>query len=227
MPLVAGILTSTIIRLVQKIAVDYSGCLLLRSPFECGGSYFSFNLAMTQVSVPICVHLYFKYHDGEDADLDERLTWLIAVALLVIWLTLFSLFIFYIILPENRRTFWSFQTGWQKSQAFFLENEEDERRVKIFRRTKYHWISLEEEVKVWTHASWSKWEDEKPAWFTPLMKATIPDEFIPISALVKLGGVRRERKGSASLSVTEGGDLRRRLSHLEGEGRVVVVEDVA
>ena len=179
--------------------------------------YFSFNLLTTQLSVPVIVYLYNKHYDAED-EIDATTTWAIAGTLLTLWLITFSFLIFYIIVPEYRKTFFSFQTGWEKSQAFFLDNEDDEaRRVVLFDSNIHHWRSLEDEVREWTFANWQRWEEEKPAWFTPFRIASIPDDFIPADAIQALGGVERARRGSASLNAAEAEDLGRRLEAGGGE----------
>jgi hypothetical protein len=45
--------------------------------------------------------------------------------------------------------------------------------------------------------NWERWDRDKPAWFTPRLIASVPDEFIPPRFLAILGGAR-ERRGSAS-----------------------------
>jgi hypothetical protein len=152
--------------------------------------------------------------------LDETLTWVAAATLFSVWLTIFSFLIFYVIVSDYRKTFWSTQTAWQNSQSYFLENEgNDECRLTLFTCNRLQWEkSIGKEVKVWTLSNWSKWEEEKPDWFTAVLKAKIPDEYIPATFVKALGGSLRERRGSARLSFSVGDEaveLRRRLS-LEG-----------
>jgi hypothetical protein len=59
------------------------------------------------------------------------------------------------------------------------------------------------DVKAWTFENWATFVEEKPAWFTPLIIATVPDEYIPPQFLAGLGGANRVRRGSAALSVRE------------------------
>jgi hypothetical protein len=126
----------------------------------------------------------------------------ITITLLALWLTIFSFLIFYVIVPEYRKTFFSFQTGWQKSQSYFLDNEgHDDKRSAVFDDNRRSWRSIEEDVKAWTLASWPRWEAEQPEWFTERRIATIPDDYIPIQAMLALGGANRARRGSASLSI--------------------------
>ena len=49
----------------------------------------------------------------------------------------------------------------------------------------------------------SAFVEEKPAWYTPLITATVPDEYIPPQFLAGLGGANRQRRGSAASSLRE------------------------
>jgi hypothetical protein len=169
---------------------------------------------MTQLSVPACVYLYFKHYERA-TKLDEAETWQLVMMLLASWLLIFTFLLGYVIVPEYRKTFWSTQTGWQKSLAFFLDNEgNDERRIFIMDTNMMNWRSIEKEVKVWTRENWRRWESEKPAWFNDVRIAAIPDEFMLHEAVIALGGAQRRRNGSArkSLTVKEALALRRTLS---------------
>ena len=145
--------------------------------------------------------------------MDVTTTWVIVATVLGLWLTNFSFLLFYVIVPEYRKTFLSLQSSWENSQAFFLDNEDDDaRRSCVFDTGVYHWRSLEDEVRGWTFANWRRWEEEKPAWFTPLRIASIPDSYIPAHAVAALGGDLRARRGSASLNAAGAADLQTRLS---------------
>jgi hypothetical protein len=212
LPLAVSIPVSVLVRVMGKIVTDFTGCLLFKHPNELGGAYFSFNLMTTQISVPVIVYLYHKHYVGNDK-MDENMTWLIVVTLLVLWLMTFSFSIIKVVVPKYRKTFFSFQAGWQKSQSFFLDNEgNDERRLCIFNDNAYNWRSIDSEVRQWTGLNWQRWEEEKPAWFTPFRIASIPDDYIPVDA--------RARRGSASLNANEAVDLQRRRSRGGGELRV-------
>jgi hypothetical protein len=221
LPLAINIPMSMLIRIGEKQICDFTGCLVMRRSWFLGGIYFSFNLAMTQISIPICVNLYHTYYDGED-ELDEMTTGIITASLLSLWLTMFVYLVFVIIVPKYRKTFWNTQTGGQYSQSLFIDNEgNDEFRSLIFTTNAAHWQPIEEEVQVWCLSNWSKWEAEKPEWFNAGLKASIPDDFIPAAAVVALGGVARERRASANLSKKESGKIKV-LS--EGEVKSVVSE---
>jgi hypothetical protein len=204
LPLAGSLPLSILVRIIAKVVADFSGSLHFRNPYECGGADFSFNLLMTQVSVPFCVSLYTAHYDDDANKLELTKTTAIAVTLVGLWLLIFSFFIFYVIVPEYRKTFWSLQTGWEKSLSYFLDNEgNDERRIHVFDDNAYNWRSIKEDVKAWTLASWPIWEAEQPEWFTPILKAKIMDDYIPLEFVTALGGVNRVRRGSASLSVIQ------------------------
>jgi hypothetical protein len=70
-----------------------------------------------------------------------------------------------------------------------------------------------------TLRNWASWESDKPAWFTPLLKTTVPDEYIPKEFLASLGGANRMRRGSAI------GSVRESFRMIEQEEAAVVEED--
>ena len=89
-------------------------------------------------------------------------------------------------------------------QAFFLENEKDSDKIGIFYCNKLLWESdIGAEVMEWTRLRWAEWTREKPKWLTPLIIATVPDEYIPAEHLGGLGGAKLQRRGSAVESVRE------------------------
>jgi hypothetical protein len=107
-----------------------------------------------------------------------------------------------IVVPRFRKTFWSTQTGWQKSESIFLDSVEDAKKIYIFTDSVMLWSAIKEDVKAWTMSSWETWDREEPEWFTQKVIASIPDEFIPPRFLAIMGGAR-ERRGSAAGSVRE------------------------
>jgi hypothetical protein len=130
LPNAASFLVATLVRMAVKMIADFSGGLQFRHPYELGGIYFSFNLLMTQVSVPVCVYLYTKHYDGVHV-LSEASSLTLVVILLMLWFMVFIVLISCVFTKTHRSIFWSFQTGWQLTQSYFLENEgNDERKCK-------------------------------------------------------------------------------------------------
>ena len=63
----------------------------------------------------------------------------------------------------------------------FRESENDAVKAHYtFKRSRHHWTLIQEEVRAWVEANWSRWEEEKPKWLDDEMRAKIPVEFIPI-----------------------------------------------
>jgi hypothetical protein len=153
---------------------------------------------MAQCSVFGAVYLYTEYCTRENK-IDGDSLWKFVTASVTLWILLFSYFIFNIIDPEYRKTFWSTQTGWQKSCSFFLDNDDDSIRIVVFTDSPILWKRIASQVKEWTLANWGTWVDTKPTWFTPKVISTVPDEFIPLRYLPELGRAVRERRGSASV----------------------------
>ncbi|GMI19409.1 hypothetical protein TeGR_g8828, partial [Tetraparma gracilis] len=109
-------------------------------------------------------------------------------------------FVFRIAVPKYRHTLWSWTTGRQCAQDYFLQGKDDEAKFAIFGCNLLLWESdIGNEVKAWTAENWARWKEEQPAWF----KAEIvPDRFIPAAELQQLG-LNRKRRGSAAESIRE------------------------
>jgi hypothetical protein len=201
LPPTASYILSPTARVVVKTISDFTGCLVLRLPLHLGGSYFLFNLAMSQASVFACVHLYLEYAPGDGADkIAAGTLWAGAGGLVAGWLIIWTYFVFRITVPKYRCTLWSGTSGRQFAQDFFLKGWDDEANFGIFRRNLLKWESdIGEEVKAWLAANWARWSEEKPSWFKP---ERVPDRFIPVGELQQLGHDRK-RRGSAVGSIRE------------------------
>ena len=91
-------------------------------------------------------------------------------------------------------TFYSTKTGCQHAMSHFLKND-DATKSLVFTNHPDLWKKIAQAVKEWTFANWSKWEEEKPEWFTEHFKEKVPDHFIPKVALevlnkLSVGGMR-------------------------------------
>jgi hypothetical protein len=198
----------------MKALGDFSGTPLLRLPLLLGGRYYIFNLISAQVSVFIAVYLYNTSaveitvdNDGTEEivkKIDPHILWRMATALLGTWCIAILFFFTRIVTPTHRHTFWSSVSGRQCVQSYFLEGSTDEDKMLVFTDNRLLWESdIGPQVKEFTLQNWARWEREKPAWFTPNAKASVPDEYIPKASLVRLGGAQRVRRGSAAGSVRE------------------------
>ncbi|GMI58802.1 hypothetical protein TeGR_g3683 [Tetraparma gracilis] len=203
MPPAASYVVSPLLRVIIKTISDFTGGLTFRLPLMLGGSYWLFNLAMSQVSVFVCVHLYLEYA-GDPASGGNKIAagtlWAGAAGLAAGWLLTFAYFVFRIAVPKFRHTIWSGTTGRQCAQDYFLKGWDEESKFEIFGCILLLWESdIGEEVKAWTAENWARWSEEMPAWFKP---EHVPDRFIPVGALQQLG-LNRKRRGSAAESIRE------------------------
>ncbi|GMI34807.1 hypothetical protein TeGR_g8060 [Tetraparma gracilis] len=200
-PPATSYVAAPLFRVVAKTISDFTGCLVLRLPLHLGGSYFLYNLVMSQASVFACVHLYLEYAPGDGADkIAAGTLWAGAAGLTAGWLITFTSFVFRIAVPKYRRTLWSWTSGRQCVHDYFHKGKDEEAKFNIFKRNLLLWESdIGEEVKAWTSANWARWSEEKPSWFKPEM---VPDRFIPAAGLEQLG-YNRKRRGSAAESLRE------------------------
>ena len=162
-----------------------------------GGVYYSTNVILSQAGCWAAAALYSSYYFGTatranddgtttsySLNIDDATIYSVLGALLGTWL-LTVFFFFFKIKREYFVTFYSTRTGCQQAMSNFLELD-DARKSLIFRRHTDLWKKIEREVQDWTLANWHKWEVEKPDWFTEHFKHSVPDNFIPKTALERL-----------------------------------------
>ena len=91
MPLAASYAVAPLFHVMNKTMSDFTGGFMFRWPLILGGSYWLFNLAMSQASVFACVHLYLEYAPGDGADkIAAGTLWAGAGGLAAGWLTPFT-----------------------------------------------------------------------------------------------------------------------------------------
>ncbi|GMI19044.1 hypothetical protein TeGR_g4044 [Tetraparma gracilis] len=191
-----------VFRVMLKTVCDFTGSPLLRLPLLLGGSYYTWCLASSQVSVFAAVFLYGRYAEPPEGvnKLDARFLWTGAIALAGAWLCAFLFFAFRIAVPKYRHTLWSSTSGRQCVHDYFYKGKDEESKFWIFNRNLLLWENdIGEEVKLWVGENWARWKEEKPVWFKVEM---VPDQFIPAVELEQLGH-NRKRRGSAAGSVRE------------------------
>ena len=140
----------------------------------------------------VCAFLYLTYFYGENK-IDSPTIYSFLGVLHVIFASCLLEFL-RLIKPEYRSSFYSTQSGRQATVAYF-NNVEDAARIVIFANNMDLWRDIAPAVKEWTLANWSRWEAEKPEWFTAAFKESVPDDMMPKEALDELnnkaGGARR------------------------------------
>jgi hypothetical protein len=91
-PPAASYVAAPLSRVMLKTVSDFTGGFTFRLPMTLGGSYWLFNLAMSQASVFVCVHLYLEYaNDPEGGEkIDGGVLWAGAGGLATGWLATFT-----------------------------------------------------------------------------------------------------------------------------------------
>jgi hypothetical protein len=205
-PPTASWIISPIQRIMMKVLADFSGTPGMRLPLFLGGSYNIFNLITAQASVLGAVYVYnLEMADVADTEkMAANTLWMMAITLVVVWCVVMAFFLVRIVTSTHRHTFWSSVSGRQCSQEYFTKGATDQIKLEIFTCNMLLWESdIGSEVMEFTLQNWARWERDKPSWFTPLVKARVPDEYIPKEFLASLGGANRMRRGSAIGSARE------------------------
>jgi hypothetical protein len=196
----AEIGSSILVRVVIKIIVDFTSMVHFRHPNEVGGAYWLFGLVLTMGSLPVSIYLYLfsPYVDDNPIYIASFIVKYI-IPTTTICLGLF----FFNIESKYLHTFWSTQKSKDMTMAYFLDGKNDEMKIEVFGSSRHHWVSIEGEIKIWVGLNWAKWEEEQPEWFTDVIKARVPVEFIPADGDAR----RRESVRRASVDAEAEGGL--------------------
>jgi hypothetical protein len=192
------IANSILCRVIVKIIVDFTSIVHYRHPNEVGGAYWLFGLVLTMMSLPTSIYLASPYVAESAIKIASSImNYFIPIT------TLYFAVFFLNIEKMYWHTFWSTQTSKDMTMAYFLEGKSDEMKFGVLWSSTHHWVSIEGEVKKWVELNWAKWEEEKPDWFTDVMKAKIPVDFIPADGDAR----RRESIRRASVDAEAEGGL--------------------
>jgi hypothetical protein len=192
------IVSSIFVRVLAKIIVDFTSIAHFRHPNEVGGAYWLFGLLMTMASLPVSIFIASPYIDEKAIDIAS------AIMNYLILITTLCFAVFFLSIERKYwHTFWSTRRSKDMSMAYFLEGESNNIKIQVFGISRHHWVSLEGEIKKWVDSNWSKWEEEKPEWFTDVIKATVPVDFIPADGDAR----RRESVRRASVDAKAEGGL--------------------
>jgi hypothetical protein len=196
-----GFLVSLIARVGVKIIADYTGIVQFRGSAEMGGIYWTASMLLA-ITVPFAVvAFYFANPTPGAVKLSEKDAWRIVNSLSGAWLVFFLLFLA-LMKKRFRRTFFSFETGYEWARKFFLKGETDEVKSAVTGCNRKQWKKIEGEVKEWVQDNWEQWEEEKPGWFTEAWKSQVPDDWLTAAELRRqkmLGGGQRRRSSLGSL----------------------------
>jgi hypothetical protein len=226
MPPTASKIISPLARIIMKVLGDFSGSPVARLPILLGGSYYMLNLITAQASVLVAVFVYNLEMAGvvDKEKVPADTLWIMAISSVAVWCVAVSFFLVRFTKRSHRHTFWSTVSGRQCVQEYFTKGSTDEGKLSIFENNMLLWESdIGSNVMEFTLHNWARWERDKPAWFTPHIKAMVPDEYMPREFLAGLGGAHRLRRGSAAGSVRESF---RMIESAGNVGEYVVAEEV-
>jgi hypothetical protein len=170
----AGAGVSLVYRVVGKLYVDFSGNPQFRHPNEAGGVAYLLTLCEAQGTLLASAIAYSRLYAGNDKIDDAPLFTAFAV-LVGTWAVALGTFL----LSINRThlsTFVSTETSAQFLRRRF-DQWNDEQRMMIFDVHSSMWAPFGDVVQAWVaqqHATMSV-----QPWFTPEVKARIPDALVP------------------------------------------------
>jgi hypothetical protein len=181
-----------------KIIVDFTSVVQMRHPNEVGGVYWLFGLLLTMGSLPVSINIATPHVNDKAIDIASSI-----VKYFILITTLCFAVFFLNIERKYWHTFWSTQTSKAQKLAYFLDGNNDATKSQVFTCSRRQWKSIEPDVKKWVEINWAKWEEEKPKWFTDVMKAKVPVDFIPADGDAR----RKESVRRASVDAEAEGGL--------------------
>jgi hypothetical protein len=214
------IVNSIFVRVIVKIIVDFTSMVQFRHPNEVGGAYWLFGLMLTIGSLPGSIFIASPYVDVQPIDI-AALIMKISIPMTILCFAAFFLNID----KKYWHTFWSTSRSKDMSMAYFLEGENEAVKFKVLENSRHQWVSIEGELRKWIGLNWAKWEEEQPEWFTDVMKARVPEEFIPADGDARrIESVRRasvDAEAEGGLAGTLRASLRRASVGLDNGGALV------
>jgi hypothetical protein len=173
-----GFVPSLVYRISEVLVVNFTGLVHLRYVYELGGACWLIMVMLNQVVCLMSVWAYTEYYDGP-AKLDRDYLFVTVGTLAVAWGLAFAGFL----LSIERTYLWTFvslETGPECIARYFRETEgNDEERILIFTMNPPLYSSIRIHVKAWCLANYDRWKREQPAWLTPGVISSIPDDCIP------------------------------------------------
>jgi hypothetical protein len=187
---------SAFIRFIMKFVADFTAVIHLRHPGELGGLYWSFNVVMGLVASWFMAIAYFVpvfnssmsivtdgelvYSDGLQTKVSfssrrDYAFWFLGL-LTVVWF-MASVAILVTMAPSCRSSFTSTETGYSMITKLFVLGETDEIRAQVFFYNRRLWSGIKHDVRDFIRDHYKYWEDDKPEWFTPVFKASVPKSF--------------------------------------------------
>jgi len=189
-------------RVLIKTITDVTLIAQFRHPFELGGMYWSFNVALNQLFCFVSVYLYGKYYHASETMMQSL--WML-VSFLFVFSMLNFLGFLQLINRKYIRTFFDTQTSKSFAVSNFHEAETDSTRFEIFGHHRSYYRRIEGELKQWLIKDWKRWMDDKPDWFDAAAVSSVPVDILPDSIVrsVSLKGLEGRRKSIDKMKAKE------------------------
>jgi hypothetical protein len=174
---VASYVLSFIIRLGEKVMIDFCAMVQLRHPGQAGGLYWTASLIMAQISCFVCGGLYLKHAEDRDGKKLDPFTIYGTIGLLCCLFLTGSIAFLLVCNKDFLSSFFSTDDYSTYTRKWFLGIPEgdDEARAGVFSvHPKYRW-KIEAEIKAWTLVNWERFEREKPKFFTNTWIDSVPN----------------------------------------------------
>jgi hypothetical protein len=207
----AGLLTTILCRVADKIMIDFTALMQMRHPAEAGGIMWTTMLIMAQVGCYACGWFYVENFDGPQK-LGSDVVWTCIIALSLVFLAASITFVAVMnreLLPSfiNTENYSSYMKRWFKE----IPEGNDVMKSSIFKCHPVYRRGFEREIMEWSRGSWNKWERERPVFFTDKWIDSVPNDCMPFEYCVKYRKTkgRREsdkRRGSVSVREMLGGE---------------------
>ena len=163
-----------------------------RHPYELGGLYWSCNLVLAHVESFIAIYLYTVSSDSTGKSTTPSFVWTSFATLEGLFIVFFAVFLLNI-KRSYISTFFTTMTAKQFACDAYRRATTDEIRFDIFGHHSSYYASIREELRSWLSTNWTRWTvDEEPAWFTPRILASIPEDLLPKSATQETKELRRQ-----------------------------------
>mmetsp|Transcript_2382 Transcript_2382/g.4309 ORF Transcript_2382/g.4309 Transcript_2382/m.4309 type:complete len:531 (+) Transcript_2382:153-1745(+) len=177
-------LSSLLARIITKIVLDFTSCLVMRHPYEYGGAYYSFTVLSTPL---VCVYFGSRYLAFiEDDEVRASLSFVFTSeqvygglgALTVVQFASFACLLA-VIERKYWATFLGTATATEHAVFMFQNSQHDLRKIQnTFEVHPSLWHQIEQDVRFWLNERLPIWIAESPPWFNDQVKAVVPENLV-------------------------------------------------
>jgi hypothetical protein len=186
---------SVIVRVILKVACDFTGFLWTRHPGDLGPLLWLLTILWNQAMCFVAAYLYTLL--GPDGSTNNTL--LVVLGGLEV-VALLSLVAFFLTVDRRfSRNVFSVMTSQQYWRFHFLNAESDYARSILLNLHSSQHILVREEFKEWLESNWDRWQSDRPAWLNPSSLRSVPDELLPTSVVTEMRKAGKKRRRSSAI----------------------------